>query len=160
VTPDSAMNYLNRMIAADPVLSQVFAAAAPRAPRLLWYALGKKDSGGRWDRRFAYTVKKVRGPGSGPVGYYTLEYRVEPVPGGYNLRLMRSAHAARRKIAAARALRWYKTAKAAADARKARGAVPTVPAPPAGQTAPPAPSAEPVSDPEDPRGVAHDPEDP
>lgn len=117
---------LNRFIANDPTLSQVFAELAPRSPRLRWYALSKKESGGRWDRRFAYTIKKARGPGAGGLGYYTVEYRVDPVPGGYNLRLMRSARAARRKVAAARALRWYRGAKKAADARRSREAIPPV----------------------------------
>lgn len=76
-----------------------------------YWALSKKESGGRWDREFGWTPKRANGR-SGP-GFYAVEYVVK----GDRLELVRSVRFARRRVAKARAQAWYEAAKAAAKKR-------------------------------------------
>lgn len=98
---------LNDFLDGEPQLARLL--RPPPAPRFRYFRWPKSKSGGRWDRWFAWTVQRARGPG-GSVGFFALEY----VDRGTTLRLVRSVRFARRRMAKARALRWLETAKRAA----------------------------------------------
>lgn len=97
---------LNDFLGDNPQLASLLRPA--RSPRFRYFRWPKSKSGGRWDRWFAWTVQRARGPG-GSEGFFALEY----VDRGSELRLVRSVRFARRRMAKARARHWLETARKA-----------------------------------------------
>jgi len=121
MTPDSLLDTLNRALAETPEFAGLFHRTS--MPRYRYWALKKKDSGGRWDRWFAWTTERAWGPqgktgaNAGSRGFYAVEYAWH----GNEARIVRAVRFARRSKAKARAYEWYQRAKKrAADTPRPR----------------------------------------
>lgn len=150
-TPDYLTEQLNRVIQETPALRSLF--PQTRMPRYRYYALKRKDSGGRWDRWYAWTTERAQGVGGKGSGFFAVEYARH----GNEGRIVRSVRFARRSVAKARAYQWYTVAKLRAKDPDGTETYGVRQRDGAAEDDPP---STPSSDPEDPTKVAIDPEDP